>query len=136
MAFENLTLIDAVNRSPADGATKRRRRLLMQIDKQIEIVNEFSAGRQKRGRWFQENQDGSISLAVRYGRRDLELSQGKFAISCNTVSEVLDALATVRLHCSERHFDTQLEKISGEIRKGFAKSPTRIKQTGSQKRSS
>lgn len=132
MAFENLKFIDAVNRSPADAAAKRRQRLVTQINKQVGLAKEFMQGRVKRARWFQHNQDGSFSLAIRYGRRDLELAKGKFGVSCGSIDEVIDALSTVRLHCSQGQFDTQLEKLSREIRKGFVKKavPGSVRNSG------
>lgn len=125
MAFENLKFIDAVDRSPADAAAKRRQRMVTQINKQVGLAKEFMQGRVKRARWFQQNQDGSFSLAIRYGRRDLELAKGKFGVSCGSIDEVIEALSTVRLHCSQGMFDSQLEKVSGEIREGFRKKAVR-----------
>lgn len=119
MSFENMKLVAAKKRAPLDAAGKRRARLLHQINKQIDFASKFTLARAQRGRWFQQEPDGSFILAIRYGRRDLELSKGKFAISCASTDELIKALEAGRLHCSKGQFDEQLERISGEIRSGF-----------------
>ncbi|MBY3181028.1 hypothetical protein HFO24_04995 [Rhizobium laguerreae] len=122
MSFENMKLVAAKKKAPLDAAGKRRARLLHQINKQIDFASKFTPARAQRGRWFQQEPDGSFTLSIRYGRRDLELSKGKFAISCTSTDELIKALEAGRLHCSKGQFDEQLERISGEIRTGFRRS--------------
>ena len=117
MAFENLKLVASMDRSPLDAVSKRRQRLFMQINKQIDYAGKFGPGRLQRGRWFRQNADGSFSLAIRYGRKDLELAKAKFGIACASTEELVEALQAVRLQCSQGFFDVQLEKLSKEIRK-------------------
>lgn len=119
MPFENLKLVAAVDRSPLDPVAKRRQRLFTQINKQIDYAGKFAPGRVQRGRWFRQNSDGSFALAIRYGRKDLELAKGKFGVACASIDELVEALSAVRLQCSQGYFDAQLEKLSQEIRKGF-----------------
>ena len=122
MAFENLKLVAAVDRSPLDAIVKRRQRLFTQINKQIDLAGRFIPGHPQRGRWFRQNADGSFALAIRYGRKDLELAKGKYGIACASIEELIEGLSSVRLQCSQGYFDGQLEKVSREIRSGFRKS--------------
>lgn len=119
MAFENLKLVATVDRSPVDAVTKRRQRLFIQINKQIDLAGKFIPGRSQRGRWFRQNADGSFTLTIRYGRKDLELAKGKYGIACASMEELVEGLSSVRSQCSQGYFDGQLEKVSREIRSGF-----------------
>ena len=127
MAFENLKLVASMDRSPLDAVSKRRQRLFMQVNKQIDFAGKFAPSRLQRGRWFRQNADGSFALAIRYGRKDLELAKGKFGVACASIEELVEALQAVRLQCSQGFFDGQLEKLSQEIRKGFGSRPRKPK---------
>ncbi|WP_041409480.1 hypothetical protein [Sinorhizobium fredii] len=120
MAFENLKLLPKQTPFPADATTKRRLRFVSQIEKQIGFAT-AGADRKRRGQWFWKAGDGSYVLAVRYGRRDIELSKGKFAVSCADGNSIMTALQEVKRIALEGAFDEQLARISGEIRSSFKK---------------
>lgn len=120
MSFENFKLLPKQKPAPADPHTKRRLRFLSQIEKQIGFATS-DPDRKRRGQWFWKAGDGSYVLSVRYGRRDIELSKGKFAVSCATADEFVTVLQEVKRIALEGGFDEQLTRISGEIRRAFRK---------------
>ncbi|MDX0488360.1 hypothetical protein GOD58_18240 [Sinorhizobium medicae] len=120
MSFENFKLLPKQKPDPTDATTKRRLRFLSQIEKQIGFVTS-DPDRKRRGQWFWKTGDGSYVLSVRYGRRDIELSKGKFAVSCADGDAIVTALQEVKRVALEGGFDDQLTRISGEIRRSFKK---------------
>lgn len=123
MSFENFKLLPKQKPVPADANTTRRLRFISQIEKQIGFATSASE-RKRRGQWFWKAEDGSYVLSVRYGRRDIELSKGKFAVACAKSDEIVTALQEVKQVALAGEFDEQLARISGEIRKSFKKQPT------------
>ncbi|MDE4555502.1 hypothetical protein [Sinorhizobium meliloti] len=120
MSFENFKLLPKQNPGPTDAATTRRLRFVSQIEKQIGFAS-GDPNRKRRGQWFWKAGDGSYVLSVRYGRRDIELSKGKFAVGCAKSDEIVTALQEVKRIALEGGFDEQLTRISGEIRRSFKK---------------
>ncbi|MDX0162465.1 hypothetical protein GOC43_11190 [Sinorhizobium meliloti] len=120
MSFENFKLLPKQKRDPADANTKRRLRFLSQIEKQIGFATS-DPDRKRRGQWFWKTGDGSYVLSVRYGRRDIELSKGKFAVSSVDGDAIVTVLWEVKRVALEGGFDDQLTRISGEIRRSFKK---------------
>ncbi|MDX0953907.1 hypothetical protein GOE09_19985 [Sinorhizobium medicae] len=120
MSFENFKLLPKQRSVPADANTKRRLRFLSQIKKQIEFATS-DPDRSRRGQWFWKTADGTYVLCVRYGRRDIELSKGKFAVGCAEGDGIVTALEEVKRVALEGGFDDQLARISSEIRRSFKK---------------
>ncbi|MQV32034.1 hypothetical protein GHK47_02725 [Sinorhizobium meliloti] len=120
MSFENFKLLPKQKPAPTDATTKRRLRFVSQIEKQIGFASS-DADRKRRGQWFWKATDGSYVLAVRYGRREIELSKGKFAVGCPKSDEIVTVLQEVKRITLEGGFDEQLTRISGDIRSSFKK---------------
>lgn len=123
MSFEKFKLLPKQEPAPVDANTTRRQRFLSQIEKQIGFATSVPE-RKRRGQWFWKVEDGSYVLSVRYGRRDIELSKGKFAVACTKSDEIVTVLQEVKRVALAGDFDEQLARISGEIRKSFKKETT------------
>ena len=121
MVFEKHKLLVAQVRAPQDDVSRRRDRMLMQIDKQIESVATDKIGAKRRGAWYRRIANGTYVLTIRYGRRDLELAKGKHAIGCDEVHEIIRALEEARAAVASGIFDNQMKAISNEIRAKFRK---------------
>lgn len=122
MPFDNHKLLASQPRAETDEKAKRRNRLAAQINKQVEFAKIHQPGRIRRGCWYRQHPDGSFTVTIRYGRHDLELAKGKFAIACNTSVDLVNALEEARSLTQAGTFDDQLAKISKNVRAGFEKS--------------
>jgi hypothetical protein len=121
MSFTDMKLLAIQPRADLDAVGKRRLRLISQIHKQIGFLETHSVGKKRRGAWYTEQAEGSLVISVRYGKHDLELAKGKYAIGCQTPSECISALKQALLVVSKGTFDDQLAKISTQIRARFKK---------------
>lgn len=105
-----------VNVSPA---IQRRQRLVRRLDQQSGFIRQMADGRSPRAAWVWLDDAGNYFLPIRYGRQQLELKKGMFAIQCQTLDECGEALTTVRRMVLAGEFDEHLSKASGDIRKRF-----------------
>lgn len=121
MSFTDMKLLAIQPRADLDAVGKRRLRLTSQIQKQIVFLESHAVGKKRRGAWYVEQPDGSFIISVRYGKHDLELAKGKYAIGCQTTAECISALKQALLVVSKGTFDDQLAKISMQIRARFKK---------------
>jgi hypothetical protein len=121
MAFEGLKLVAAPKPAATDPASKRRQRLVMQIDRQLQMAAPDNLGRKFRGRWWNVDIDGKPTLAIKYGRAALELAKGKHAIACDDMDGVVKALQKARTVAVAGEFDDQLATISEQVRARFKK---------------
>ncbi|TIW03840.1 MAG: hypothetical protein E5V77_02315 [Mesorhizobium sp.] len=119
MAFEGLKLVAAPKQAPSDPASKRRQRLIMQIDHQLYMAEPENVGRKFRGRWWTIDLDGKPTLSIKYGKVPLELAKGKHAIACADMAGVVDALKKAREAAIEGTFDSQLATVSEQVRARF-----------------
>ena len=122
MVFEGFNLVPTPKKEAIDPTTQRRRRMLMQIDKQIGFVESANQGRQPRGRWWTTDINGKITLAIKYGKTPLELSKGKHAIACDTMDAAKAALVQSKALVNDGVFDSQFKAVSEQIRSRFKKS--------------
>lgn len=121
MAMEGFKLVQAPKKFTPDPDTKRRLRLIMQIDKQLTLVEAHKQGRKSRGRWWDMLPDGKPILSIKYGKVPLELAKGKHAIACDDMDDVAEALQKARHVALEGTFDAQLTAISEQVRSRFKK---------------
>ena len=71
--------------------------------------------------WFWTDEDGNIFLPIKYGKKELELSKGKFSIQCSSLDDVENSLDSVKSLVMRGALDQILTQVSEEIRKKFGK---------------
>ena len=99
----------------------RRERMLRHLNNQVELVKKFKSGQRTESAWFWSDEDGNIFLQIKYGKTMLELSKGKFAISCSSYDDVEDNLETVKSLVMRGSFDDILTETSQVLRSKFKK---------------
>lgn len=114
-----LKFIAAAKPKQVNPAISRRQKLVMRIDKQISYVRQMVEGKQPRAVWAWQDETGAYFLPIKYGRQQLELKKGMFAIQCADLDQVEAALCTIRAMAWQGDFDEQLAKASAEIRARF-----------------
>jgi|TARA_R110002074_G_C12555186_1_gene667036 hypothetical protein len=103
-------------------AVQRRQRLIRRIDQQVGHVRDMIEGLTPRGAWVWMDEVGTYFVPIKYGRHQIELKKGMYSIQCKTLDECEHALCTIRAMVLAGEFDTQITKVSGEIRKKFGNS--------------
>ena len=117
---KSLNLVEAKRPLKDSPSNTRRSRLIRQIDQQINFADDARAQSSPNRRcWWWVDGDGKYLLAIKYGRRPLELAKGKFAIKCGSSVEIKDALAKVRESVAAGDFDASLATFAAEIRAKF-----------------
>jgi len=115
-----LKFVAATKPGPVSDTVKRRQRLVQRINQQLGLCDVMKSGQLPRAAWAWMDDAGSYFLPIKYGRQQIELKKGMFSILCKDVSEIADALGTVREMVLGGQFDDQLAKASTEIRKRFS----------------
>lgn len=105
-----------------DMAVQRRQRLVRRLDQQISLIKSAVNGVMPRASWVWMDEKGSYFLPIKYGRSAIEFKKGMFAIHCDSVDEVAEALATLRKIVLNGGMDEQLDKASKDIRARFTSS--------------
>lgn len=116
-----LKFVSAARPKKVDLTVQRRQKLVRRIDQQIGFVRQIIEGKQPRAAWVWMDGDGRYFLPIFYGRHQIELQKGKFAIECADLDHVEAALCTVRSMVLKGDFDVQLTKVSADIRERFGK---------------
>ncbi len=111
----------AAKRQSVPANVLRRQRLIRRIDKQVGYVRDLIDGESPSGAWAWMDEAGNYFVPIKYGRQAIELKKGMFSIQCKTLDECEHALCTIRAMVMNGDFDTQITKVSGEIRKNLAK---------------
>lgn len=120
MLPKSLNLVEVKRPVKDSPANNRRGRLLRQIDTQISLSEQpASQSMPDRRCWYWIDTDGKYLLAVKYGRKPIELAKGKFAIKCASVPDVKAALVKVREAVAAGEFDSALATMANEIRAKF-----------------
>jgi hypothetical protein len=70
--------------------------------------------------WF-VGENGKVCLQVKYGSKIIEFAKGKNAIEVSSADELIAVLTVVKKAVEEGQLDVQIENISKEIKKRFAK---------------
>jgi hypothetical protein len=104
-----------------DVTTLRCQKLVRRIDQQIGLVRSVIEGHDPRGSWFWMDETGIYFVPIKYGHHTLELKKGMFSIQCKDLDHVEAALFTLRAMVLQGDFDAQLQKVSLDIKRGFAK---------------
>jgi hypothetical protein len=116
-----LKFVAATKPAKPNETALRRQKLVGRINQQIGYVRQMIAGETVRAAWVWMDEAGSYFLPIKYGRHSLELKKGMFAIQCPDLDHAEAALCTVRGMVLNGDFDTQLGKVSADIRSRFKK---------------
>lgn len=92
----SLKLVSVKKPKERNPVVVRRERMLRHLNNQIELVKKFKSGEKTENVWFWSDEEGNIFLPIKYGKTVLELSKGKFSISCSSYDDVEDSLETVK----------------------------------------
>lgn len=98
---------------------QRRLRLLRRIDQQKMLIEKESGGLFPRASWIWMDENGHYCLAIKYGRDPIEMKKGMFAIQCDNIQAVAQALQTVKDMVLKGELDEHLAKASADIRAKF-----------------
>ena len=83
------------------------------IDAEIEAIaddEDVGEKEKQKGRWWTEQQGGTILLTIRYGNKVIELEQGKNAIELSSKAELEPTLQSIKKSVDNGEFDTLLEE--------------------------
>lgn len=116
MSFDEFTLLPTIPRKTEDPVRVRRQRLAANIRRQIDMLSEGNASKSHRGRWFREVDGGRVAISLRYGKAELELAKGKFAVSCTDREETIAFLRAALIDVEAGKFDQKLEAAATAIR--------------------
>ena len=90
----SLKLVSVKKPKERNPVVVRRERMLRHLNNQIELVKKFKSGEKTENVWFWSDEEGNIFLPI--NTVVLELSKGKFSISCGSYDDVEDSLETVK----------------------------------------
>ena len=83
------------------------------IDAEIEAIaddEDVGEKEKQKGRWWTEQQGGTILLTIRYGNKVIELEQGKNAIELPSKAELEPTLQSIKKAVDNGEFYTLLEE--------------------------
>ncbi len=118
---QTLNLVPVKKPTERNPLVQRRERLVKSINRQLELVKKYRLGEKTTRMWFWTDEDGNIFLPIKYGKKELELSKGKFSIQCSTLDDVENNLESVKSLVMRGALDQILTQVSEEIRKKFGK---------------
>ena len=112
-----------------NSVVSRRESVVKGINNQLliceSLINDGEVYRDFNGRkvisWFWLNEEGKYFLSINYGKKAIELSQGKFSVICENLEEVRDSLNIIKDSVLNGDLDKELEKRSKLIRSNFKK---------------
>lgn len=125
-----LNLVPVQKPAKANPIVARRQRLITRINQQISIVRAQKLGTvvtngadnpRKLSSWYWMDETGRYFLAINYGKQPLEIAKGKFAIQCDTLAGVEDALMAVKDVLLKGDLDVILARSAKTIRDKFTK---------------
>jgi hypothetical protein len=106
----------------------RRRKLVAKIDEQLALAADadYSPTKTKRvkdadgneskvevpkrvKRWWNQSNDGTVQVTIRYGSKPIEFEKGKRAISVATLADVAPTLEAVKTAVEDGELDDLLE---------------------------
>jgi hypothetical protein len=114
-----LKFVASAKPKQVEPVIQRRQKLVMRIDQQIGYVRQMIAGKPQQAAWARLDEDGCYVLPIKYGRQQIELKKGMFAVQCTDLDQVEAALCSIRTMIGQGDFDDQLAKVSAAIRAKF-----------------
>ena len=143
--LNSLKIVTAKRPAPVSPIARRRDMLIAKLNEQVayaraqqdggvyaptrmRTVKDQESGDSKRIEmpkrikpWWFTDDSGKLCLVVKYGTKPLELAKGKVAIELAAQADLIPTLETLKAAVSAGELDTQIEVMSGTLRKGFAK---------------
>jgi hypothetical protein len=126
--FKDFKFIEYTSNNYSNLKANRRRKLILKIDEQILLATEpsFSPTKTKRvkdadgneskvevpkrvKRWWNQSNDGTVQVTIRYGSKPIEFEKGKRAISVATLADVAPTLEAVKTAVEDGELDDLLE---------------------------
>jgi hypothetical protein len=107
-------------KSQIDGAPFVVKKFRTVKDKETGLRKSVEVPKRIREWWF-KNELGKVCFSVKYGTRLLELAKGKHSVEVGNAAELVKALELVKHAVEVGELDTQIELVSGAVRKGFGK---------------
>jgi hypothetical protein len=126
--LNNLKFVTLAPRTNSNPIALRRRKLAAKIDEQLALAadadytpTKFKWVTDEDGKetkvevpkrikqWWNENNDGTVQLTIRYGSKPIEFEKGKCAISVATLADVAPTLEAVKAAVENGELDELLE---------------------------
>lgn len=125
-----LNLVPVQKPAKVNPIIARRQRLIHRINQQVAIARAqkqgvslagASGGVRMASPWYWLDETGRYFLSINYGKQPLEIAKGKFAIQCDTLAAVEDALMAVKDVLMKGDLDIILARSAKTIREKFKK---------------
>lgn len=112
------------NRKPKTNnpITFRRDKLIRNINKQLQNIQDIQLGKKTSNNWFWINENNKFHLSIKYGKSEIELDKNKFSIVCNNLKDIETSLTKIKELTYSGYFDLILTEMSKDIRKNFKRS--------------
>ena len=121
-AKQAFTLVDVTERPKQNSIAIKRQRLIEGLTKQSAEVARFAAGHWSPRMWFWADDSGKFYLEVRYAKKPLPIGDGKSAILCQSLEDVVAKIDQLKTMVRSGDLDQQIEAASEAIRTRFRKS--------------
>ena len=116
---QSFKLAAAIKPKTVNSIVLRREKLSRAIDKQLYLINQNQIGNKSNGLWHWQDETGSFFLPIKYGKKVIELSKGKYAIHCESLDEVIRSLITMKDIINSGEMDNALKLVSEKLRANF-----------------
>jgi hypothetical protein len=143
-SLAKLKMISAKRGAGETPVTKRRQKLSVKLDEQIQLAKAQAEGRVfaptrlrsvvdaetgekrrvesvKRVQPWWWSDGGKVHISVRYGAKPIEFAKGKNAIEVGSAADVVSTLELVKQAVAAGELDAQIDAASAKLREGFGK---------------
>ena len=118
----NFVFVDVPERPKANSIAVKRQRLIEGLTKQAAEVKRFEQGHWTPRNWFWADDSGKFYLEVRYAKKPLPIGEGKSAILCQSLEDVVAKIDQLKTMVRSGDLDQQIEAASETVRTRFKKS--------------
>jgi hypothetical protein len=120
---QSLNLVSETKPNGGSLTVSRRQRLIKAINHQIAQIRDELTGNETLGRrkptWYWLNEDGVYFVSVKYGKKPVELTKGKYAVQCSSLEDVSASLEVLKEYVGKGDFDEKMEVMAKSIRSNF-----------------
>ena len=118
-----LNIVSEIKPMGGSLTVSRRQRLIKAINHQIAKIRNELTGNETFGRkkpaWYWLNEQGMYFVSIKYGKKPIELSKGKYAVQCSSLEDVAASLEVLKEYVSKGDFDDKMEVMAKSIRTNF-----------------